>query len=501
MHGNIELYPVRTHMSKTVPIKLSEESQRVMIKPTRNRTIWMSIGILALLILGVSQLLARPATRIDPLTVEADNAIDERMIMVVSNESPFQPNSLCASCHMEIHGQWVRSVHYQAWREPIFQAMYNNYQQYMNSDEMYVPEEQIVEEEDLSGRELRRQRWNVAHTPEEEREDYEVPIFNIPDQEGEISTQVHGDGLMEEGIYDGKIHVNCMKCHAPGADFTKDADLYLENNIDGVFCDYCHTVVDYTPTEGYVIFWGHIKQGPRPFATTSSHAIEYNRLYEESTYCSGCHQYDNPWGFPVYNTYDEWFQSDYNNPANPVNCQDCHMPTYPGRPSLRGDWRPDVADHSMGGGHNYDFMLESAEVDFTTDIQGDELYIDADVTSHAGHNYPSSNGMRQLILIVRLKGSAGETLWEGKRVYERVLGDRFGNMTLEPWSATQVLMDTTLLPGETRTESFVTALPDTDDTLYVTAQLFYRLTPEDTDVGTDYTQAPFRVDFATEFLQ
>ena len=120
--------------------------------------------------------------------------------------------------------------------------------------------------------------------------------------------------------------------------------------------------------------------------------------------------------------------------------------------------------------------------------------------SRAGHNYPSSNGMRQLILIVRLKGSSGETLWQDKRVYERVIGDVDGNPTFAPWRATQVLIDTTLLAGEVRTESFVVAMPETDDALYVTAQLFYRLTPEDTDLES-YLPAPYRIDFATQFLQ
>jgi hypothetical protein len=473
-----------------------------MTQPFRTRTIWMSVVILAVLVLGISNLMARPATRINPLDVDPLTAIDERMIMVVSNESPFQPNSLCASCHMELYGDWSQSMHYQAWREPIFQAQYTEYQRYLRSSEVYIPEAEEEVLEGMSGRELRRYRWREAHQSEETVANLEVPIFRVPDTRGQISVQVHGDGLMKEGIIDGKVKVNCMRCHAPGADFTKDADLFLENNIDGVFCDYCHTIVDYTDTEGYVIYWGHIKQGPRAFATTSSHAIEYNRLSLDSTFCKGCHQYNNPLGFAMYDTYNQWFASEYASPANTVTCQDCHMPAMPGRSSLNGDWRPDIANHALGGGHDYDFMLETATVDFTTDVQGEDLFIDVDVTNaKAGHNYPTSNGMRQLILVVRLKGSSGETLWEGRRVYERVLGDRFGNVTMSNWEATQVLSDTTLLPGEIRTESFALTMPETDDSLYVTAQLFYRLTPEDQEVGTIYTPNPIRVDFATEFLQ
>ncbi|MFH1676834.1 MAG: multiheme c-type cytochrome [bacterium] len=470
-----------------------------MTQKTRTKTIRMSIFVLVILILGVSQLLARPSTRIDPIEGNAQEAGDERMILSLSNESPFQPTSLCAMCHLQFFTEWTKSMHYEAWRDPIFQAMYTNYERYqLDKKDMYKPPAAPVSTDESTGR---PERWRNREE-ENPGKNLTVPVFRIPKKENEISIQIHGDGLVKEGIYGGKVHMNCLKCHAPGADFTKDKDLYLENNIDGIFCDYCHTIVDYTPTEHYVIFWSAIKQGPRQFAATSSHAIEYNQLLGNSIFCQGCHQYENPLGFPVYNTYDEWYHSDYANPASTINCQECHWPKAAGRTGLRSDWRPDVRQHTLGGGHNYDFMLKSAGVEITTDIQGEELYIDVDVTNtKAGHNYPSSNGMRQLLLIVRLKGSSGETLWEGKRVYERVLGDMDGNPTMENWKAYQILTDTTLLPNETRTESFVTTLPTSDDSLYVTAQLFYRLTPEGEEFGTVYMPAPYRIDFATTFIQ
>jgi hypothetical protein len=470
-----------------------------MSQSHRTRTIWMSLAILVLLVCGVTKLLARPATRVDPIEVDPRVSLDERMKIDANNDSVFSPNTLCASCHMDLFDQWTKSMHYQSWREPVFQAIYANYQRYMASDEQYLTPEDI-DLQSLQGRELRRERFRRNH--ESDASSTDIPIFNIPKSDTQIGPMTHGDGLMKEGIYDGKIHMNCMRCHAPGADFLKDKDLYLENDIDGVFCDYCHTVIDYTQTEGYILYWSSIKQGPRMFGTTSSHAIEYNRLSEESRFCRGCHEYSNPWGVKIYNTYDEWYKSDYANPASTVNCQECHMKTYKGRASLRGDIRPDVHSHAIGGGHDYNFMVGSADVEFTTDVQGSDLYIDVDVANNkAGHNYPSSNGMRQLVLVVRLKGSSGETLWEGSRTYERVFGDCDGNPTYDPWRITQVLSDTTLTAGETRKESFVTPMPETDDNLYVTAQLFYRITPEGADIDTLYQPSPFRVDFSTQFIQ
>ena len=499
-----------------------------MIQPTRMRTIWMSLAILVLLVCGVSQLLARPATRVDPIDVQAEK-MDSRMKIDLNNDSLFNPNTLCASCHLDFFSEWTQSMHYQAWRDPIFQGIYSDYRTYMANSEMYYTEEEqrIM---NLKGREKRREMWCYKHQVQKNPKTppapptHEIPasepakkqgipwkglptttpIFNTTSNPGQIGPQIHGDGLMPggDGIRNGKIHMNCLKCHAPGADFLKDEKLLLENNIDGVFCDYCHTIIDYTETEGYVIFWSSIKQGPRMFGTTASHAIEYNRLINESRFCRGCHQYENPWGINIYSTYDEWFKSSYANPASVVTCQDCHMPPMQGRSSLRGDYRPDVHSHRLGGGHDYNFMVGSAKVNLKTDIQGDELYIDVDVNNvKAGHNYPSSNGMRQLVLVVRLKGAADETFWEQSRVYEKVFGDVKGDPTFEPWKMTQILTDTTLLPGEKRTESFVTALPAGDDSLYVTAQLFYRLTPQGKEVGTVYMPSPYRIDFSTQFIR
>jgi hypothetical protein len=482
-----------------------------MIQPTRMRTIWMSLAILVLLVCGVSQLLARPATRVDPLDVKAEK-MDARMKIDINNDSPYNPNSLCASCHLDFFSEWTLSMHYQSWREPIFQAVYGDYRKYMASSETYYTD-QDVKIMDLKGRERRRALWlqkhNVPVDPSEpdkkddgKKEVETTPIFSTSENQGKIGPQVHGDGLMREGIYDGKVHVNCLRCHAPGADFTKDDELTLENNIDGVFCDYCHTIIDYTESEGYVIFWSSIKQGPRMFGTTSSHAIEYSRLVSESRFCRGCHQYKNPFGTNVYDTYDEWFTSSYANPASTTDCQDCHFPTMQGRSSLRGDYRPDVHSHRLGGGHIYDWMVNTANVDLKTDVQGEELYIDVDVTNtKAGHNYPTSNGMRQLILVVRLKGASDETLWEESRIYEKVFGDSQGNPTFAPWEMNQVLSDTTLRPNEKRAESFVTTLPAGDESLYVTAQLFYRLTPQNQEVGTVYMPSPYRIDFSTQFIR
>jgi hypothetical protein len=141
-------------------------------------------------------------------------------------------------------------------------------------------------------------------------------------------------------------------------------------------------------------------------------------------------------------------------------------------------------------------MLGTATVDFTADIQGDELYIDRCRQCQGRTQFPTSNGMRQCAG-VRLKGASGET--SGRKEFTSVWRRRRQRDTFPGCDAG--VSDNTLQPGEIRTESFVVPMPETTDNLMITAQLFYRLTPEGAEIGTNYLQLPYRVDFATEFLQ
>jgi len=44
--------------------------------------------------------------------------------MAGENQSPYEPSTVCASCHADIHGMWVNGMHAQAYADPIFRASF-----------------------------------------------------------------------------------------------------------------------------------------------------------------------------------------------------------------------------------------------------------------------------------------------------------------------------------------------------------------------------------------
>ena len=307
--------------------------------------------------------------------------------------------------------------------------------------------------------------------------------------------------------------------------------MVLENNNDGVFCDYCHLVVDRSE-QGYLIFPNcKIKQGPYIEPVTSSHPTEFSSLHTRSEFCKNCHQYMNPAGVWVLDTYSEWKTSIYAQTSDPQTCQDCHMPDYRGRASVASDIRETVKSHYFAGGHNRGFMIDAAicdigEVEITADEDefGDvlayNLLIPVEVVNErAGHDFPTAWPLRQLILIVRLHAEDRFGAFdEDKLVYEKIYGDFWGNRTYNMWEATQILADHDswledgtprgigpLEAGEIRVEDIELVLdPEEYDEfehgdLYVTAQLFYRLTPEGFIADVDLP-SPFRINADVEYV-
>jgi hypothetical protein len=307
--------------------------------------------------------------------------------------------------------------------------------------------------------------------------------------------------------------------------------MVLENNNEGVFCDYCHLVVDRSE-QGYLIFPNcKIKQGPYIEPVTSSHPVEFSSLHTRSEFCKNCHQYVNPAGVRVLDTFSEWATSPYAQSSDPQTCQDCHMPSYRGRASVAADIRDIVKSHYFAGGNNRGFMVDSAicdigEIEITTDedasgnVSAYHMKIPIEVTNErAGHDFPTGWPLRQLILIVRLKAeNYYGTFDEKKIVYEKVYGDFWGNRSFNIWEITQILADRDswdedgiprgigpLGAGEMRVEDIELTLdPDEYDEfehgdLFATAQLFYRLTPEGFIARADLP-SPFRINADVEYV-
>ena len=475
---------------------------------------------------GVSQLLARPATRVDPTRI-ADDVRDilepDHLKLVASNESPFKPVSWCRQCHRTHDSEWTNSMHYLAWRDPVFKKFYNQYLTYLGSPEVISedtyetvmnkeipPAYQKGERKERLAKEKVKEEQRAVMRHGNTRTYYEYmtlkdvvrdPMIKLTKEE--LGVVIHGQGLLPDGLLDGKSQINCLRCHAPGADLTMDKNMILENNADGIFCDYCHQIIDRYDDLHYVIsINSQIKQGPYIETVSSSHCIEPSKLILQSEYCKDCHQYQNPLGVKIFNTYDEWFDSDYNSGGNITTCQNCHMPAYKGRAAINADERNEVYNHTFFGGNSPQFLKECATVKVESTIETQNILLDVTVKNEkVGHNLPADSPLRELILIVRLKGPEGETLWQGKRVYKRVFGDLEGNPTFSQWRASQILSDTSLKASEERVESFTIPRPKVEGNLYVTAQLFYRLSPEDQPNIIDEVPKAVRVDHAVHFIQ
>jgi len=501
-------------------------------KAVRSFIVFIYLFLILVALAGVNQLMARPATRVDPTRIADDirDILDpDHLKLVASNESPFKPTSVCRQCHRGHDEEWTNSMHYLSWRDPIFKTFYNQYLSYLGNPEIISEEtyetvmgkvvpppydkgerkERLgyVEEETQAQREvLRHGNLRTYYEYMTLKEVVKDPMIKLTREE--LGIVIHGEGLLPDGLLDGKSQINCLRCHAPGADLTMDKNFILENNSDGVFCDYCHLIIDRYDDIHYVILINsQIKQGPYIQTVSSSHCIEPSKLIVQSEFCKDCHQYTNPLGMQVFNTYTEWFNSDYNTGGNATGgnittCQECHMPGYRGRASIVSDVRQEVFDHTFYGGNTPDFLKECATVEVESTIETANILLDVKVKNDkAGHNLPGDSPLRELILIVRLKGPEGETLWQGKRVYRRVYGDLEGNPTFSPWRASQVLSDTTLKPMEERVENFTVPRPDVEGNVYITAQLFYRLTPEDQPNLISNAPKPTRVDHAVHFIQ
>jgi hypothetical protein len=496
------------------------------IRTVRLFIVFIYLSLIFVALAGISNLMARPATRVDPTKVADDIRTllePDHLLLVISNESPFKPNSWCRQCHVAHDDEWTNSMHFNSWRDPIFQKFYRGYLSYLESPEVISENTYEV----VMGKEVpknwdkseRKDRLNYKDAMKEEKRDVlrhgntrtymeyisqKDPLKNeyVRLTGEELGVVIHGEGLLPEGLTDGKVQINCLRCHAPGADITMDRDMLLENNSDGVFCDYCHLIIDRDDDVHYIInINSQIKQGPYMTTVSSSHCIEPSKLISQSVYCKDCHQFTNPLGVSIFNTYNEWYNSDYNSGLTVTSCQDCHMPAYNGRAAKNADVRPNVFDHTFYGGNQPTFLKECATLEVESTLETEQILLDVTVKNEkVGHNLPADSPLRELILVVRLKGPEGETLWSGKRVYSRVFGDLEGNPTHDQWRASQILSDTTLKPMEERVESFTIPRPNVEGSVYVTAQLFFRVTPENIKI-TDYIPTPVRVDNAVHFIQ
>jgi len=183
----------------------------------------------------------------------------------------------------------------------------------------------------------------------------------------------------------------CVRCHYPrgwlqgrGRGAPEDNYGLIDQDYDGVECDFCHRmatpdpIVDYqgsvppAPLSGILqensqVFLRNSsdKVGPFESDSTIGHSSDFSPLMKDSALCAQCHDVSNtflerenldrtPSGsvMPFERTYSEWRDSNFSDPNSPdfASCQDCHMKKYQGTPATIGNGQErELASHRLVG--------------------------------------------------------------------------------------------------------------------------------------------------------
>ncbi len=383
----------------------------------------------------------------------------------------FFPPSKCRGCHAAIFDQWKGSMHSNAYRDPVFQALWK------------------IGSEETGG--LTDKLCAGCHTAV-----------------GTVAEEVSRGA-------DGEFQVS-------------------EIAREGVQCHLCHSVVgssmDETPTAmpqnaSIVVDPGVVMRGPYRDAQPMWHKAEYSELHTRAEFCGNCHNVFHPANhFPIENTYDEWRFSVYAQKG--IVCQDCHMmpvekaievartlekPKNPGRASPMGPARENVFSHEFVGANFTVTGLLGAERHARLAVErlqsaarlsltlpagagpGGIARIRTRVTNvGAGHNLPTSlTEVRQMWLDVAVRDGAGAEIYrsgaldsagdltEGTVLFHTPAADEEGRHTVKPWEIVRFEYSTTIPPKGYAEREFAFLVPArAPGPLRVSVKLRYRSFPQ-----------------------
>ncbi len=388
----------------------------------------------------------------------------------------FDPGA-CAACHLDIFNQWKGSMMGNAWRDPVFTAVYKSYLEKSKTDH----------EKQETG------MCSRCHTPAGYVSDEGARYLT-----GEISAAGAG------GVY-------CDVCHRAGRSAgVGNGAFILEHGKPGT------------------------KFGPRDDSVSPFHGTKYSELHTRSELCGMCHDVAHAHNvMPIEDTYSEWRASPYNtgDPGTSTHCQDCHMrqtphvaatgitqlPDTPGFAALEGmgaKRRSHVWQHWFVGGNAAatellgnapwakmakDRLSKAATVSIGEPRRkarpGELLRFEVRVDNvGAGHYLPTGlTFVRQMWLHVTARDREGKALYESGSVdaegnidpeaviYKTVLGE--GGKERKPTfflpAAVQVLSDKRISPRGYSVEPYAFPLPESaQGEIEIEATLRYRSAPQ-----------------------
>ena len=280
-----------------------------------------------------------------------------------------------------------------------------------------------------------------------------------------------------------KNEAMCFRCHAPHIlEYGHEAGMFLKEvrsknpQIDGVGCTQCHLIKEVDPTTHpphptfqleKTIFGGYTKP-----AENLAHESEYLDLYKSSQYCVTCH--DSLPHDGKSSTMPDWLGNWKETKAEKggKTCQSCHMPEAFGE-SANGERNRKVANHSFPGRFGK-VRAEALELDFTTEVKGEQSEVKVTLQSLVPHNLPMPHpGWYRVVLDLTILGKNLKKVYGEGRFYERVYGDKDGKETIFDFEAEKILKDSLLKPEEKRIEVFTFPTPKDAPSMDVIVSVTY----------------------------
>jgi hypothetical protein len=284
----------------------------------------------------------------------------------------------------------------------------------------------------------------------------------------------------------GAAKYNCLKCHAPVVLLNNDYDLRQEITKEGVTCDFCHSVkgIDLSNKENpFQIQLGLTKWGPLKEARSPVHETQFAFLFNTSSFCAGCHEYDNEHGLAILSTYSEWTESTYASEGK--QCHYCHIPQRKGvvvfEDSMVIKGKKQEPLLCCVGVNTLGMLKEAIRVNIKDILRKpQEMKIIVEIENYgAGHRIPTGMPNRKLALLVEVK-TANNQVFSNSRVYEKIVIDKDRNILSEESDilikGSQIIKDNRIAPKEIRQEVFVFPIP-LEERVTTSANVFYLYEP------------------------
>lgn len=393
---------------------------------------------------------------------------------------------ICGQCHTRQYEGWNGSMHSNAFKDPVFQALWA-----------------LAEKADGN----LRNHCGSCHSP------IGVATDSI---EFDPNGGTHGSFSAPEIAANG---VSCDVCHTiSGTNLHKTAVLEHGN-------------------ASFILSPGDKKRATLKDAESPFHETEYSEHHSRSDFCGNCHNIFHPGNnFPIERTYDEWKYSVY--AQNDIQCQDCHMvpvdvakkvadtltrphdlddPSLEGFAGIGGPWRKVVHKHGFVGGNavitaalnkdkkveddhtalgatnNYDEAIarlqSAASLKIYVEKKSDALHrVKVKVTNErAGHHLPTSlTEVRQIWLEVVVTDDQGRELMRSGTldshnalpkdtvIFNAHAVDENGQDTAFPWEIVRFVDVNTIPPKGYKYGKYYFVMPEDAQSINIEAKLHYR---------------------------